>query len=97
MVPLNAGERFPFSLDQDIIAPIQILQELGIDLFDAKYESWVLFNVWYVFLSFKIDQSTKKCIGIVSMPTGRQILIQSRRIRCTPSSTTLATPMPLRL
>lgn len=49
---LTAGHRFKFALAKDIIAPIQILKELGADIFDPKYDYWVLFSVWYVSMAF---------------------------------------------
>lgn len=49
-----------FSLDTDVIAPMRILQELGADIFDPKYDQWILMIIRYLEISytqthFKVD------------------------------------------
>lgn len=45
MTPPSLGRPRPFTLDRVVIEPIRILQGLEADIFDAKYDHWVLQTV----------------------------------------------------
>lgn len=46
MLPAPTGGRQGFSLDTNVIGPFRILLGLGADIFDPRYDSWILQTVW---------------------------------------------------
>lgn len=75
MTPPSLGRPRPFTLDRVVIEPIRILQGLEADIFDAKYDHWVLQTVRY-------DFRHSKCLSKLNNRLIKEIatlLIKTRR------------------
>lgn len=104
MTPPRPGTEVRATLAGSLLEPIRILQGLGADIFDPKYEKWVLQTVWYDFVQSKylrkLDHELTRELGIVRITTYVVVGMREPRaaigtlISCTHFLTTAASQTP---